>query len=267
MGKLGKIITFSLQKGGVSKTTTCAITGFLLAKEGYKVLCIDFDSQGNLTYLLTQQSIYDFNGKTVLEAVKEANAEKYIISVKNLDNIDLLPSNDYLALFPKFLYEDYPKLRRSRNKINALKETIEPIRDQYDFILIDTPPSLSDQTFNALNASNYVVIPYGTDQFTYDALLPFYETVNHTHKNFNPDLQVAGILPRIIDIRVGETQEFLDKLDKHEVYGKHRFKTTISSGSQTRRLPMYGLAENKELNKAIKEYIPYVKELLQRVNP
>ncbi|MCP3742744.1 ParA family protein, partial [Rossellomorea sp. BNER] len=129
---MAKTITFGIQKGGSSKTTTSGIVSYLLAQDGYKVLAVDMDSQGNLTDLLTQKDLSFFEGKTILEAFKENNAEKYIYNVS--ENIDILPSDDFLATLAKFLYRDY---EREQNKdINfLLKETLAPIKDRYDFII------------------------------------------------------------------------------------------------------------------------------------
>ncbi|MGN7485338.1 ParA family protein [Priestia megaterium] len=250
-----KVICFSLQKGGVAKTTTTSITAYLLAEMGHKVLAVDFDSQGNLTAILTQQNIYDFTGRTVLEAIKENNAEEY--TVKVTDNLHVLPANDYLATISKYLYRDYTGV-----PVRALEKALESIKDQYDYILIDTPPNLGDLTTNALTASDYVVIPYATDQWTFDALFPFMETVEYVEKNVNKSLKFVGILPRIIDSRVGETKDYLEALDTY--LPNKRFETTIKSNAAARRLQMYGFFDNPEVNKAVKQYKPFLKELLER---
>src|SRR5690606_13568870 len=127
-----KIITFGISKGGCSKSTSSGITAFLLSKSE-RVLAIDMDGQGNLTSLLTGE--YDicnvFEEKTVLEAIINQDARPYIINIR--DNLDLLPSNDYLATLSRRMFE-------KRLKLDALEKALEPIMDHYDWIIIDTPP-------------------------------------------------------------------------------------------------------------------------------
>lgn len=252
---MGKVITISLQKGGIGKTTVSGVTAFLLAEMGYKVLAIDFDSQGNLTSLLTRQSIYEFTGKTVLEAMKENRATDFIVEVS--EKLHVLPANDYLATISRWLYREYRGV-----PVRLLDETLEPVRDRYDFIVIDTPPNLGDLTTNALAASDYVVIPYTTDQFTFNALFPFQETIEYVQQKVHPQLQLLGILPRVLDKRAKETNDFIEALDVH--FPEKRFESVIYNNAAARRLPMKGFLQNEELGRALKDYQPYVKELLAR---
>lgn len=253
---MGKVITFGIQKGGAGKSTSAGVVSYLLSEE-YKVLAIDLDSQGNLTSLLTQRNIYDFDGETALEALKEQDAKKYVHSIS--ERLDILTSNDLMATFPRFLYTQY---RRGKTTL-CLHETIKNVRDEYDFIIIDSPPALSEHTINALCTSDEVVICFETSQFCYDALDRFMETYEHAKREVNPNLNVAGILCNIIDVRRSETKYFIEALDTN--YPNQRFESMIKRQASTSRLQLKGFENNPELNHAVEPYRPFVKELLERV--
>lgn len=254
-----KIITFGISKGGCSKSTSSGITAFLLS-EKEKVLAIDMDGQGNLTSLLTGE--YDicnvFEEKTVLEAIINEDARPYIINIRN--NLDLLPSNDYLATLSRRMFE-------KRLKLDALEKALKPIMDLYDWIIIDTPPALSEQTILPLStkskAGSYAVIMFDGSRFAYYAIQKFIEIIEATKQHNNPDLQVAGILFSLIDSRAKENEVMVEIID--EDYPELRFNTIIKRKAATRRLAINGFDENPELNTALEHYRQFVRELKDRV--
>ena len=254
---MGKIITFGIQKGGSGKTTTAGIVAYILYKQGHKVLAVDMDSQGNLTEMLTQKDIYEFHGETVLEALIEGDAKKYIHHIN--DTLHMLTAEDHLATFPRWLYTDYKG--KSRSKV--LDGILEGVKSKYDYIIIDTPPALSDQTVNALAASDAVVALFETSRFCYSALERFVETVEHAKNMINPRLQFAGILCTIIDIRRSDTKALLELVE--ETYEDKVFSTTISRRASVGRLGIYGFFDNPELKQALGQYEAFTKELLERV--
>ena len=145
---MAKVITFGIQKGGVGKSTTSGIISYLLANDGYKTLVVDMDSQGNVTDLLTNLEPDEFAGQTILEAFEEENIKPYIYKVT--ENLHVVPADDYLATLARLLYTNY----KNRNISLALNDLLEPIKDEYDFIIIDTPPSLSEPMVNAVCSSD-----------------------------------------------------------------------------------------------------------------
>lgn len=271
-----KTITFSIQKGGTSKTTSVAIMSYLLS-ENYKVLAVDCDSQGNLTEMLTQQDIYDFEDQTVFEALQDINAKPYIHQVK--DNLFMLTAEDNLAAFSRYIYTNYAEkdskgniltdedgeVMISRESSLVLKKTLDTVKKDFDFILIDTPPSLSDLTVNALAASDGVVIVYETAQFCYAAVPRFIDTVEMAKDRLNPALEVYGILPTMIDTRRIDSKAYLELIK--EQYNELVFDTVIKRKAAIARLPVQGFSsENKELDDALEQYRKLLKELMERVS-
>jgi len=254
--KRAATISFGIQKGGVGKSTTAGITAFLLSKD-YKVLAVDFDSQGNLTQLLTQRNIYDFSSKTVLEACKEKNPEPYIIELT--DSLHMLPSEDLLATFSRYLYQSY-----HGSKAHLLKETLESIKDNYDFIIIDLPPNLGDQTINGLTASDFAVVMLQSEPFCYDAVNRYLETLQLVKERTNPDLILAGILTTMMDIRTTIDGAILDQA--RENYEDVVFDTVIRRKNRIKEFSIMGITDKNRVDReALKTYKNFTKELVKRV--
>jgi chromosome partitioning protein len=254
-----KIVTFGISKGGCSKSISSGITAYLLSQEE-RVLAIDMDGQGNLTSFLTGE--YDicnvFEEKTVLEAIVEGDVRPYIIKAK--ENIDLIPSNDFLATLPRKMYERGLSL-------DALQHALEPVMEDYDWIIIDTPPALSEHTVMPLRthskAGSYAVIMFDGSMFAYYAIPKFIEIIEAVKEQFNPSLNTAGILFSLIDSRAKENEVMEESVE--EDYPGVKFNTIIKRKAATRRLAISGFDNNTELNNALEYYIPFVKELKERV--
>lgn len=255
-----KIITFGISKGGCSKSTSSGITSYLLSEQ-QKVLAVDMDSQGNLTSFLTGE--YDicnaFEEKTVLEAILNQDARPYIINVK--ENLDLLPSNDYLATLSKSMYA-------KKLDLDALERALKPVIEHYDWIIIDTPPALSEQTTLSLatNSSegSYAVIMFDGSMFAYYAIPKFIDIIQAIQESYNPNLKIAGILFSLIDARAKENDAMEDAVN--EEYPNLMFNTIIKRKAATRRLSIEGFENNAEIKSALEYYIPFVKELKKRVS-
>ncbi|RUT39492.1 ParA family protein [Paenibacillus anaericanus] len=256
-------ISFGIQKGGVGKTTTVGIVSHLLSKEA-KVLAVDFDSQGNLTHLLSRRSVYDFQGKSVLEGLVEKNASKYIYKVD--DNLDILPAEDTLITLTRYLYRDY-----KGHPLTLLKETLEPLEDLYDYIIFDLPPNLGEHTLNALVASDFTIPILQTEPFCWDALPRYLETIDLLcssdsvyEKAIAPDLKILGILATMSDVR-STTDKNIYELAKED-YKDLMFDTIIKRRSRIKDFSLTGISEQYANDReGLEQYYTFVEELKKHV--
>ena len=258
-------ITMGIQKGGCGKSTTAGILSYLLSRDGYKVLAIDLDSQGNLTELLSNQPSNEFIGRSVLEAMQKQDVKKYILPIEK--NLDLLPATNFLATFPRWIYTgktykgDTIPFKGAPSLI--LDKSLDGIRNEYDFIIIDTPPSLSEQTTNALCASEYVVVLFECSNWCYSAIPNFMESVTSAKNHGNRNTEVIGILRTLNDLRRSDAKAFNEMIT--EDYPDEVFKTVITRRAPIGRLALYGFNKNSELKQALLQYEEFYKELIKRV--
>jgi chromosome partitioning protein len=257
-------ITMGIQKGGCGKSTTTGILSHLLSQD-YKVLAIDMDSQGNLTELLTQKPSNEFVGGSVLEAMQYNNAEGFIQHISK--NLDVLPANNFLATFQRWIYTgktytgEHVSFKGNTSLI--LDKLLNQVRDDYDFILIDTAPSLSEQTTNALCASEYVVVMYECSNWCYSAIPNFMDSVSAAQEFGDRDTKVLGILRTMNDVRRSDAKAFNELIA--EDYPELVFNTIITRKAPTGRLSLNGFEGNKEINQALSQYEEFYKELIDRV--
>ncbi|TMN22720.1 ParA family protein [Lentibacillus cibarius] len=258
-------ITMGIQKGGSGKSTTTGILSHLLGEDGYRVLAIDMDSQGNLSELLTNKPANNFVEHSILEAMQYNDPKKYIVNIN--DHLDLLAGNNFLATFPRWIYTSRrytgEKIPYSANPSLILNRTLDVVANEYDFIVIDTPPSLSEQTTNALAASDYVVVMYECSNWCYSAIPNFMDSITAAQDVSSKNVEAIGILRTMNDIRRNDAKAFNNLIA--EDYPSLVFDTIITRKAPIGRLSLYGFEDNKELNKAIYQYKTFYKELINRV--
>lgn len=250
------VISFGIQKGGVGKTTTAGITSYLLSQNA-RVLAVDFDSQGNLTQFLTGRDIYDFTEKTVLQAIQEQDPRPYIHVIH--ENLHILPAEDFLAGLGMWLHRSYQGDYRL-----ALKTTLDVVKDDYDYILIDLPPNLGEQTTNGLSASDMAVVMLQCEPFCYSALDRYIEFILKVKEHVNPSLEIAGILPTMLDTRASLDNAILN--DVHSEYEEFVFQTVIKRKARIKEFCSLGIRDTTKADReALEHHEAFVKELVERV--
>ncbi|WP_304459024.1 ParA family protein [Alicyclobacillus sendaiensis] len=259
MERVGCTISVGLQKGGVGKSTTTALTSYILAEQGHRVLAVDFDSQGNLTQLLTQRSPYDFVHRTSLEACKERDPRPYIHFIS--DNLHLLPAEDFLSQFDKWIYTEV----HVSQQMVILKNTLDVVKSDYDYILIDLPPNLGGLTLNGVCASDYCVVVCQSEPFAYDALDRYMEIIQAAQQRVNPNLRIAGILISLLDARTAIGNYITERV--REEYQDFVFDTVIRRKSRIIEFSVEGIKiQTKADREAIAMYESFVEELKARVS-
>ncbi len=250
-----KRIMFALQKGGVGKTSSTAVVAEILAAAGYKILVVDFDSQGNATKILTQNSIYQYSGNTIMEAIQQRDAIPYIVPVK--DGLDLLPAEDKLAMFSRFIYT-----HKIDNPYGVLKRLLEPIEAAYDFVFIDAGPSLGDHMINALVYADDVIVPVDMGDLALDALVRYVEFVDATRAEGHSNAKITGILLTMKDGR--ETRYERDVAEGLRAeYGELVFNTAIHRRVKIKEISASGINLNEP---AMEDYFVFVEELIDRIS-
>ncbi|MCL6634000.1 MAG: ParA family protein [Alicyclobacillus herbarius] len=256
---MATVFTFGIQKGGVGKTTTTGITAWLLSQK-HRVLAVDFDSQGNLTQLLTgHDDLQVFREKTVLEAIKTQRPRDYVYKVS--DNLHILPADDFLSQFARWLYTEH----HGRQKATVLKETLALVSDDYDYILIDVPPNLGEQTINGITAADHNIIVLQAEPFCYNALENYLEILVAAQEKVNPNMHIIGILTSVIDARTGVGQGILART--REDYKDLVFDTIIHRRARISEFAITGIEQRtKNDREALRMYEDFIQELMARVS-
>ena len=247
----------AIQKGGQAKTTSTVILAEMLALSGFKVLVLDLDSQGNSTQMLTQKSIYENSGKTILEAIKESDPRKYLIHAK--ENIDLLPADDMLVSFSRYIYQG-----KVHNPIHTLGNTIREIESDYDIILMDCPPNLGDIVLNAIVYSDYIIVPVKPEAFGNDAVDRFVDNIEDAKKAGHTAAEILGILFTLRDTRIKLEKTVGNDIRKR--YGKLVFDTEIRLRARLEEYALTGVRMDKKADvEALEDYIALAEEVINRI--
>lgn len=247
----------AIQKGGVGKSLSTAILAEMFAVSGFKVLVLDLDSQGNATQMLTQQSIYANSGNTILEAIKELNPAKYLLHPR--ENIDLLPSDDMLVSFSRYIYQE-----RVADPINTLGNAIREIESNYDIILMDCPPNLGDIVLNAIVYSDYIIVPVNPDAFGMDALERFIDNIEDAVKAGHTTARILGIL-----FTMRETRNTLERTISTDIRSRYKdmvFSTEIRKRAKLKEYALTGVRMAKKVDiDTLEDYILLTEEITNRI--
>ncbi len=226
---MGKVIAIANQKGGVGKTTTAVNIGTILAKKNKKILLIDADPQGNATSGLGLEKELELSLYDVLINDVKINE---IIQKTAIRNLMVCPANMNLAGAEVQLVTQMSREQR-------LKEKIDEIKDDYDFIFIDCPPSLGLITLNAFTASDSVFIPVQCEYFALEGLGQLLNTINLVKKHLNRTLEIEGAVLTMYDSRTNLSNQVVKEVQRY--FGNKVYKTVIPRNIKLSEAPSYGM--------------------------
>lgn len=257
---MAKIFCVANQKGGVGKTTTTVNLSAGLAKVGQRVLMVDLDPQGNATMgsgvdkRQLPHTVYD----VLLESVSVATARVVADAAQsNGCGYDVLGANRELAGAEVELVDQERREKR-------LKAALAEVQAEYDFILIDCPPSLSLLTLNGLCSAHGVIVPMQCEYFALEGLTDLVNTIKQVHANLNRDLKIIGLLRVMFDPRITLQQQVSDQLKAH--FGDKVFDTVIPRNVRLAEAPSYGLpgVVFDPAAKGSQAFVAFAQELVQR---
>ena len=253
---MARIFCVANQKGGVGKTTTTVNLAAGLSRVGQRVLVVDLDPQGNATMgsgvdkRALELSVYDvlLEAATIAEARQRAEKAGY----------DIVGANRELAGAEVELVD----LERRDQR---LKLALSTVVDEYDFVLVDCPPSLSMLTLNGLCSAHGVIVPMQCEYFALEGLSDLVNTIKQVHANLNPDLQIIGLLRVMFDPRITLQQQVSEQLKTH--FGDKVFNTVIPRNVRLAEAPSYGLpgVVFDPSSKGALAFVEFAKEMVQRL--
>jgi chromosome partitioning protein len=252
--KMGKIISIANQKGGVGKTTTSVNLSSCLALAGKKVLLIDADPQGNATSGVgadksTEKSTYDIiiNNEDVANVVQKCSVE----------NLDVCASNINLAGAEVQLVSQLSREQK-------LKEALDKVKDDYDYIIIDCPPSLGLVTLNSLTASDTVLVPIQCEYYALEGLGQLMSTIDLVQKHLNKNLDVEGVVLTMYDARTNLSMQVIEEVKKY--FKDKVYQSVIPRNVKLSEAPSFGLPITvyDPFSKGVNTYKKLAKELLAK---
>ena len=222
------IIAIANQKGGVGKTTTAINLSAALARAGKKVLLVDLDPQANSSLTFLAQDAIELS---IYELLTDAEVEREsVIRATSLPGLDILPSRISLAKFESKLIGEFDAPFR-------LKDRMDGLANSYEYIIVDTPPTLGLITVNALVASDYVLVPIQPSYFALEGTDDLLDTVEKVRARPNPNLQVLGVLITLLDKRTTLAKDIHEQI--RQVFGDKVFETVISKSIRLEESPAY----------------------------
>lgn len=253
---MGKIIAFANQKGGVGKTTSAVNIAASVGILGKSVLLIDLDPQGNTTsgVGINKKNLKSTSYELLIDEIDAAQA----IVETEFKNLSVIPSNISLAGAEFDLYQ-------LDNREYRLKKQLKAVKDNYDYIFIDCPPSLGMITVNALAAADAVIIPMQCEYYALEGLSQLMITIRKIKQLYNPELEICGILITMFNGRLILTMQVISELKKY--YSDKLFKTPVSRNVKLSEAPSFGkpVYYHDKSSKGAVEYLEVAKELIERI--
>ena len=254
---MAKVICVTNQKGGVGKTTTAVNLCYYLAKDKFKVLLVDFDPQGNATSGLGFDKVHDKLDKTMTDVLLGTAELKEIIKPTKHKHYDLAPTTPELA-------NAEVEITNQPKKFTRLHDAIRTVEGNYDYIVIDLPPSLSLLTVNGMIASNYLLLPVQTEFYALEGVAQLLESMKLVMKQANPGLRLLGVLATMYDKRTSLSTQVYDEIKKY--FKQLTFNTTIPRNVRVAEAPSHGVPVGAydKFSKGAKAYKNFTKEVEER---
>lgn len=252
---MGRIIAVANQKGGVGKTTTSINLAACLAEKGKKVLAVDMDPQGNLTSGLGVDK--DSVEKSIYELIIGEVDIKDVINKEVLENLDIIPTSiDLSAAEIELIGVD--------DKEYILRNAIDQVKDQYDFVIIDCPPSLSMLTINAMTTADSVIVPIQCEYYALEGLSQLIHTVELVKDRLNSKLEIEGAVFTMYDARTNLSLQVVENVKDN--LQQNIYKTIIPRNIRLAEAPSYGLPINKYDPKSTgaESYMRLADEVIER---
>ena len=252
---MGRIIAVANQKGGVGKTTTSINLAACLAEKGKKVLAVDMDPQGNLTSGLGVDK--DSVEKSIYELIIGEVDIKEVINKEVLENLDIIPTSiDLSAAEIELIGVD--------DKEYILRNAIDQVKDQYDFVIIDCPPSLSMLTINAMSTADSVIVPIQCEYYALEGLSQLIHTVELVKDRLNSKLEIEGVVFTMYDARTNLSLQVVENVKDN--LQQNIYKTIIPRNIRLAEAPSYGLPINKYDPKSTgaESYMRLADEVIER---
>lgn len=251
---MGRTIVFANQKGGVGKTTSAVNLGAYLAVAGYRVLLIDFDPQGNLTSSVGKSN----QGTGIYEVITERVSAAEAVQATSQDGLWIIPSSINLTGANVELVE-------VERREYFLQTALSEVRADYDFVFIDSPPSLGLLTLNGLVAADAALIPLQCEYFAMEGLTQLLQSIKRVQESYNADLDIAGILFTMYDSRTRLAQDVVQEVVGY--FGKRVFRTIIPRNVRLSEAPSHGVPINQydSDSTGAKSYHKLAGEVIDRV--
>lgn len=260
------VVTFGNFKGGTGKTTNSTMIAYALSDLGYKVLLSDQDPQANATslYLKTKSEIsgeiVSFK-KTLMSAIQEENLSEIITEIK--DNLFLLPSFSDFALYPRFLEKKFPN---EVDRVQYFSKLLDSVKDDFDFIFIDVPPTSSIITDSALYASDFVVVVLQTHERSLQGAEVFTQYLQGLIDDYGANLDIIGILPVLL--KNGAAVDLATLENAKEIFGEENlFDIVVKNMERLKRFDITGITDNDMHDRRVhNSYKLIAEEFIERLN-